>query len=395
MNWEELKKKANGLRYEDQESIKDWLEGLNPTSRQTYLGRFIRFCVWLDKTPDQIYKERLEDLRSKDKKIRRRYEKLTLQFHDWVLKETDTPHTAANFLSAVRSFFSRNEVPLTFKRGEVAIPSGKIKQYIPTLVEVRKMVEAAGSIRDRFIVLALFQSGLDCSTLASLNYGDVAWGLERGLEPCPVEKVRKKEKARAVEFRTFFGKESIDALKLYLDERRRRGEILQADSPLILNRTFSGRITEDRISETVRNLGRVLNVPTGWKFRGAHAFRKHFKSKALSAKIPEKFVDLMCGHVLPRGGAYIKPDWEDLAEEYKKVYEKALRLYGVENSRVGVVGMSEYVTQLLTWLKPLLTAPGVRDQILKAIQEAEAEVEWDPLHDPKPIQLILKEIMEG
>jgi len=289
----------------------------------------------------------------------------------------------------VRSFFKKNRVELKFDRGELALPTVQKKDYVPTAEDVKLMLEVARCARDRFIVLAMFQSGFDQSTLASLNYGDVSYSLERNERPIQVHKVRHKTRRRAIAQKTFLGFEACDALTVYLEERKRRGEVFTADTPLLLDRSGK-RLGEKRIGALLKELGEVIKTPTGYQFHG-HCLRKAFKRALRRVKIDPEWRDLMAGHVLPRGGAYVTPTWEDLREVYLEAYEKSLKIYGVANAKVGVGMMTNQMEALIGILLPaLLKSPNIRNELKKLLEE-KAEFEYDPLKEPKPIMLILQE----
>jgi len=85
--------------------------------------------------------------------------------------------------------------------------------------DIRKLVDHAKTLRDRAIILCLFQSGMDDSTLCSLNVGDVRRELLEGKIPLRLDLKRRKE---GLPYITFLAKDAVEALKAYIRERERK-----------------------------------------------------------------------------------------------------------------------------------------------------------------------------
>lgn len=149
-----------------------------------------------------------------------------------------SPKRAHMIISAVRSFYKANGFPIL----NLKLPKPhtlKRNHKLQLRAEhVRKLVEHAPTLRDKAIILMLFQSGMDISTLISLNYGDVARGLENNEEPLAIHVVRKKA---GTEYVTFIGRDAINALKAYLNKRRQRQGEIGWDEPLFVKEKKKGK----------------------------------------------------------------------------------------------------------------------------------------------------------
>jgi integrase/recombinase XerD len=180
----------------------------------------------------------------------------------------------------------------------------------------------------------MFQSGMDVSTICSLNYGDVERELDDGKEPLMLHIIREKE---GVEFHTFFGRDAIDALKLYLEERTKKyGEKLTYETPLFVKEgakklTFE-RITTNLIQIMFRDLVINAGIVTKDQLQMAdinparpHALRSGFSSILKLEGVNELFVEYMMGHVIPYNGAYFRPHPEELRKVYSE-HEHALSI---------------------------------------------------------------------
>ncbi|UCF45500.1 MAG: hypothetical protein JSW44_02405, partial [Candidatus Bathyarchaeota archaeon] len=63
--------------------MKYWLNetlSKEPATRKLYIRNFTKFAQWLNKTPDQILKQRQKNLRSTNPKIQRTIESYLIKF---------------------------------------------------------------------------------------------------------------------------------------------------------------------------------------------------------------------------------------------------------------------------------------------------------------------------
>jgi len=117
-----------------------------------------------------------------------------------------------NFLKhkgiAISSCFIGNLPPATTQKKK-----GKHKW---TLEHLKEFIFKANRIRDKAIILCMFQSGLAVNEICELSYGDIADEFERGIVPICIELVRKKT---GVPFKSFFGRDVVKYLRIYLQSR--------------------------------------------------------------------------------------------------------------------------------------------------------------------------------
>lgn len=73
--------------------------------------------------------------------------------------------------------------------------------------------------------MCLFQSGIGINELTELNHGDLQDEFEKGIILLHLKLTRRK---KSVPFRTFFGRDEVKYLRLYLATRKQ----LKPDSPL-------------------------------------------------------------------------------------------------------------------------------------------------------------------
>jgi len=392
MDWDEVKKRAMELSVEEDPCMKYWLKRIG---KQSNLNKYIlylkRFCAFVGATPKQLVAKRKEQLESSDPIEKRRMEDAAIEFYNLAL-ENLASNSAWLHLTAIRSFFKKHGLKLEFDVGDLEMPSVEARDYVPNAEDVRLMCELARNPRDRFIILAQFQSGFDRSTLASLRYQHISLGLARNEVPLPVEAIRVKGRRRKIITRTFLSPEAIEVLKIHLKERELKGEKFNAETPILKDMNGKG-MSETRISKITSELMDHIKVPAGYRLR-PHALRKAFSHALGRVRIDRDWKDLMMGHSVKLGAAYDLVPFEDLKEPYMQAYRQSLSVYGIANEKVGVGLFTKQMETLIANLLPiLLKSPEMRRELEKYLS-TKSEYEYNPLHEPKPIALIIKEQLE-
>jgi integrase/recombinase XerD len=112
-----------------------------------------------------------------------------------------------------------------------AVPKKENFKLTLRIPEIKSLLNATNSLCDKAIVLTLFQSGMSINERCNLTYGDLSTGLQTNEEPLNLHLIRKKEQ---VEYVTFLGADSNEAIKAYLAQRQRNEETLQHSTPLFI-----------------------------------------------------------------------------------------------------------------------------------------------------------------
>ena len=230
-------------------------------------------------------------------------------------------------VSAIRSFYATFDIVIRL-RGRRRLPKPKVrnKRMKVGAEQVKTLVDHARTPRDKAVILTMFQSGMDVSTLCSLKYGDVAEGLVKNDHPLKLELYRPKT---GVEHYTFLGKDAVDALKVYIKDAETRGVKFSNNSPLLV--TEKGKEPVD--TNNVQNMLREVAVKSGLvdeKMNGnafnplsPHALRESFGSLMINSGVPDTIVDFWLGHEI---GA--------MAEAYKSVQHESLRKMYLEREKL-------------------------------------------------------------
>jgi len=255
--------------------VEKWLIGKAKETKKVYLIALNTYCKYRGLNPKQLIDE-IEEDRKKPRRERGEVEFKLKEFHEWLLNEKDkmmggwkprkvgkkglSPKRANMIVNTVRSFYKINGFPVLNLRLPKAPPLKKNHKLTLRAEHVKKLVDHSPTIRDKAIILMLFQSGMDISTLISLNYGDVARGLENDECPLAIHVVRKKA---GIEYTTFIGRDAIDALKAYLNKRRQKQGEIKYDEPLFVKeREIKGdkRITRNAIDKMLKQVAVLSGV---------------------------------------------------------------------------------------------------------------------------------------
>jgi len=217
--------------------------------------------------------------------------------------------SARHAKACLASFFRANGISLRLD----AIPKRAKKiEVILTKEQVYIMVDYTRSLRDRAIILCMYQSGLGIIPLRNLNYGHVKEQIEKNKIPIRVHVTSDiVTKPLPVTYYTFFGVEACEALNAYLNERKRRikkmreqGEKVKAlttISPLFAsegrNLPFGGRMAISSIWRVIKNSAEKagLKKENVWP----NCLRKAFKAELDRSTINRDTKRFLTGHPVP------------------------------------------------------------------------------------------------
>jgi integrase len=199
----------------------------------------------------------------------------------------------------------------------------------PTPEELARILDVADA-RERAIVSMLALGGFRVGTLARLTYGHVRRDLESGTTPIHVHLEAAIMKGKYVDADTFLGAEAADALKTYIELRKRGAgdfapEVLEDSSPLIrsLNAGEVRGVTSGQISQVVHDLMCRAGLIDGPKGNGSryrlrpHSLRKFFRTQ-FGAKISTDTTEYLMGHKTSTYLDVAGRGVEDLRQEYAK-----------------------------------------------------------------------------
>lgn len=329
----------------NEEPLKKWLQTTTRKgTRATYKSAYRAYHQYTNTASTQLIDEAIQDAR-KDPRERKDVVKVRLLgFHNWLLTEFPVysrgseekqphqlvrkgvrPRTAHSFVGAIRSFYGAYDITIKLK-GREKIPRGRVynKRMDLTTLDVRALVNHAGSPRDRAIILTLFQGAMDVSTLCSLKFKDVARSLEKDEYPLKLDVSRPKTD---VEYYTFLGRDAIESIKAYLHDLKGKGIKITYNTPLFLKSSNKALKMESMTENLVQNMMRDVAIKSGLvdeELNGAdqnpagpHALREAFSSILINHGVPDVITDFWQGHsVGEMGEAYKRGRFEELKQLY-------------------------------------------------------------------------------
>ena len=289
--------------------LKNWLgtdqnPRRKPSTRKMYKIAFEKYAKFTTMTPRQMIQKMAREYKGERTEMGGTAN-MIIDFQNHLLrKEKLAEKTAQTCVGAIRGFYAKNRVKVEFDRGDLLIAHVKYERRYLSRQDVRKLLDSTNSPRNKAIIIALYQSGMDISTLLSLNYGDVGGKLRRNKRTM-VWAIRKKTRQK---YRTFFGKDSVNHLLTYLETRKS----LRPEDPLFTNDSDS---TTRMRTITAQRMMRTLTVRAGllkkeelkpFNPMGTHALRESFSKTATGSGLNQNVLDGMLGHKIAYNSAYSK-----------------------------------------------------------------------------------------
>lgn len=181
------------------------------------------------------------------------------------------------------------------------------------------MITNAASLRDKAIFLTMVTSGMARQEIVNLRFKDIDYD-DNGIGIINIRRQKSQ-----VEFTTFVSPEAVQAIKNYIDERKRIEKLKPngKNDCIFVTYDFGKKLQLITFSFIFSKLAVTLGYTNG-KFLNkirSHALRKFFASTLENAGMPKNKIDYMLAHT-PTGNdlAYFKNDTESL----KKLYIKFL-----------------------------------------------------------------------
>jgi len=290
--------------------VEAWLKNRPVHTRRKFAGNLKRFCEAVNVGP--------EEWRSLDKFEAR---DLAWQYIQSLISEHSS--VAAGVLTALKSWFRNlngEQLPFDSGRGGKHYFHVKYKkratEHIPNKKEMYQIVDMASSLRDKAILLFLFQSGCRVNVLEHIQYGDIADQLDQDTITLKVTgRLDHKLRSRDIPFYyTFVNGEGAETLKQYCKVKHKRAI---KDRPLFYT---SGK---KPISQTwILRMVKTCTKRAGFnpKSLSTHTIRKSFRKIVRQTNIDDDDKEQLMGHVIPgsREAYYDEKDTGLILKAYQK-----------------------------------------------------------------------------
>jgi integrase len=287
-------------------------------TERDYRRRLQVFCQFIGVTPEQI----LQDYNSSEERaFKRKYAEYLRAFITSLSQENLTVNTIASDVTAVKSFFRYNDMPLGFvpiARQRISFHNRDIERE-----EIEKILEVSDP-RDRAFFCMMAQSGLRPDILSKLRLKHIEPDFSKGVIPCKITVPEELTKGKYSSYFTFMAEESVDYLQTYLHTRLG----INPDSLIFTNHGTENPVNTKSISrifakqiQTLRKKG-ILNYdlrkgkPSELRL---YNLRKYFKKH--SGQMGSEESEFLMGHTQGVRDHYLAQD----PEHYRKLYaEKAM-----------------------------------------------------------------------
>jgi integrase len=296
------------------------------TSRVTYLKTLAQFARFVGTSPDGLVALSKEEV-----------EERVQAFCDLA----GAPRTANRRMEELKTFFKCNgfragdRCNLVLERRYVGARQRSKPEYIPTDEEIYRMANEAGlNLKWRALILTLYTTGMQNSTVRALRYGDVRGELEANVAPLLVrvypemKEVVPEACKNKVPYVVFMPKETVEAVRAYLGEREAR--LGPLDDEQILFCSDDRQVPKERRPYTplettslvrfVREAARVAKVE-GYRHVTPHCLRKAFERAVRNSGLDTKDQEFFMGHVLPgsQDAYYDKTKVEEMRAKYARI----------------------------------------------------------------------------
>jgi site-specific recombinase XerD len=327
---------------EKYETVKRWITSVmtNKTksegTRRQYIWQLARFCEWVGKNPDELIREREMHLKGKSEKVKRQHEELLMRYFAELEDRGLARWSALSATTAVRSFYKSNYVPLQIRTPEAW---ERRTDKIPTLEEIKQMVDASESPLQRAIIIFSAQSGQRAGVITALRYGMVRRGLEAKELPLHVHvpaelrnRLGQNVNKRRITYDFFVGRDGVEALNAYLRWRVAVGDEVDDEAFLFVSeKRYRGKfvgLDEMAVNMLVKRAAvKAGLIPQPEKVKRGraespihhHCLRKFYQTAMEAAGIAKPWYEYMMGHKLGKlDRAYSKPTKEQLREAYRR-----------------------------------------------------------------------------
>jgi len=357
------------------------------------------FVEYTRLTPTQLIEEAEEDRRlgrrgssrgAPEARVAGFYERLLKEYvqkkYVGSRKETGKVGVSENLArtycgAAIRSFYKANGFRLGEEGIALRIPKGANKRENLKLVfgqgEMRRLYDVCSSLRDKTIALAMCQSFLRVGQVCSLNYGDVARELESGEKFLTVHMRGRK---RRNEYYTVLGEEFVEALRLYLNERRANDDVLEFDSPLFTKEGWQKlrhvRLAPHLIENSFRKLALKAELVSEKELEAADinparidALKSSGMTVAKLSGMNEKAVKFMAGDRLDKA---TMAQWMARPEELKQLYQEhyhALRVLSPKPDIEKIRELEEGIKDRDETIRALVENSRFKEEKLKRLEE--------------------------
>jgi len=291
-------------------TVEAWIRNRPRETRRKFASYLQDFCKTVNVDP--------EEWRHLDK-----FEARDLAWKYVEPKTASNPTVAKGALTTLKNWYRNlngEQLPFDSNRGGKhyfhVTHKKYVTEHIPNKTEIYQIVDMASSLRDKAILLFLFQSGVRVNVLEHLTYGDVQDELNKEVMAIRVtENLDHKLRGRNIPFYyTFLNGEGAETLRRYCEVKHKDST---PETPLFYTK---GKrvITQAWIWKIVKMC--VKRAGFNPKTMSTHTIRKSFRKIVRQTNIDDDDKEQLMGHVIKgsRLSYFDKKDVDLIREAYLK-----------------------------------------------------------------------------
>jgi site-specific recombinase XerD len=290
--------------------VEAWLRNRPESTRRNFARYLEQFCKAMNVKP--------EEWRRMDK-----FEARDLAWKYVEPKIIERSSIAAGTLMALKSWYRNlngEQMPFDSGRGGkhyIKVKHTKLaREHIPNKAEMYQIIDMASSLRDKTLLILLFQSGVRVNVIEHLTYGDVADQLDEDIMTLKItEDLDHKLRGRDIPYYyTFLNGEGAETLTRYCKLKRKNSK---PETPL-----FSTKGKKPITQRWVWEIVKMCSERAGFKpgTISTHTIRKAFRKIVRRADLDDDDKEQLMGHVIQgsREAYYDNKDVELIREAYQK-----------------------------------------------------------------------------
>ena len=282
------------------------------------------------------------------------------------LSDEKYPNSVPKYLDGVKAFLSHHDIDYNNKRLRKKYPKKKKpaggEAY--SIEQIQKLVENAGSKRNKSLILCIASSGIREGGASELKLKNIV-----NVEDCKLLVVYENEEE---EYVTFMTPEASRAFEEYIEERKSYGEKITGESFAFIHekiahsnfknynkyKPITGVLIRQLLLPIIKNAKIDRKRVTGtnrYRIAEVHGLRKFFATAVNRAKIKVGHMEIpavshndiekILGHKNGLKGLYYDPQNLDLFKEYKKAIPE-LTISDVKRVRAKNLKLEEERTEL-------------------------------------------------
>ena len=405
----------------------DHMRALNKKSVLVYKRRLAEFLIYHQSNTVDFYKYVVENKNPKDSRDKDATKKLLDDYCSYLMNREDEPYmfnTVLTYVYAFNHFLEGNDQGIRYRYmpPRTLTPEEYLKKVVPNGADrisrekINELLTQTANPQYRSILMMLKDSGLRASDISQLTFKHIRKALQ---DPAPdyitfeILPIKNMNMSGIIA-NPVLGPDAIKFLRIWLVYKKRKYEerfeyekrllkkaqtwkmygaqkdLVPKEYPYTENdedyiycymETKKGHVRTDGTVITGRSFGEKLDQgaaanivqvikrkdKAAFKKLSAHSFRKAHATGLTSAHVPERWVNVMQGK---KGegtqGIYIKPNEEEIIEEYAAGYSK--------------IALAKEENQKITELENQVTV--LREMMINTLIDKDQKVKWEALKNP-------------